>query len=233
MSFLIFFAGTGNPLLTILSQILIYPITIIIYDAGEKLLNRFIFQDKSFDLRFSISPQADLPLHINGSAISVYAGGTLSNNTYKWFKVNSGLQTTVTGDSVFHPSTAGSYYAMISNTRTTHLKLKSDTVNYTVPGIENSINTAKKTFTPSVSTEDKVTIYPNPVKDVLNFTLANNTGNAAILIYDMNGKILSQTEQSIAAGNNISINTAKLSAGSYFIHVLMNGKEFTKQFIKE
>src|SRR6266540_2557783 len=31
-------------------------------------------------------PQANIPIHQNGNTLSVSAGGTLSNNTYKWFK---------------------------------------------------------------------------------------------------------------------------------------------------
>src|SRR6266498_4125914 len=32
------------------------------------------------------SPQANIPIHQNGNTLSVSAGGTLSNNTYKWFR---------------------------------------------------------------------------------------------------------------------------------------------------
>ena len=50
--------------------------------------------------------QANIPIHQNGNTLSVSAGGTLSNNTYKWFKceeTGSILVATIKGDSVFHP----------------------------------------------------------------------------------------------------------------------------------
>jgi hypothetical protein len=50
--------------------------------------------------------QARIPVHQNGNALSVSAGGTLSNNTYKWFKcgeTGTKIIATIAGDSVFHP----------------------------------------------------------------------------------------------------------------------------------
>jgi hypothetical protein len=32
-------------------------------------------------------PQANIPIHQNGSALSVYARGMLSNNTYQWISI--------------------------------------------------------------------------------------------------------------------------------------------------
>src|SRR6266498_659098 len=52
--------------------------------------------------------QAPIPVHQNGNALSVSAGGTLSNNTYRWF--TTGNTTIIRGDSVFHPSQSGRCY---------------------------------------------------------------------------------------------------------------------------
>jgi len=43
------------------------------------------------------------------------AGGTLSNNTCKWFMVGQTGNTTINGDSVFHPSQNGQYYVNVTN----------------------------------------------------------------------------------------------------------------------
>jgi hypothetical protein len=56
--------------------------------------------------------QKNIIIHQKGNALSVYAGGTLSNNTYKWFKVGGTapiLVATIKGDSVFHPAKSRRY----------------------------------------------------------------------------------------------------------------------------
>ncbi len=59
--------------------------------------------------------QNQLPLHQNGNKLSVYAGGTLSNNKYFWYKNNVLVQTKI-GDSTFTYSRAGTYKVTIENT---------------------------------------------------------------------------------------------------------------------
>ncbi|CAN5419076.1 hypothetical protein BH10BAC2_BH10BAC2_18410 [soil metagenome] len=75
-------------------------------------------------------PQAYIPLHQNNSALSVSAGGTLSNNTYEWFMVGQAEPTTITGDSVFTPTQNGQYYAAVTNSICTQLTLYTDTIDY-------------------------------------------------------------------------------------------------------
>jgi hypothetical protein len=50
--------------------------------------------------------QRRIAVHQNNNTLSVYAGGTLSNNTYKWFK-DGALVSTINGDSTFTPTAAG------------------------------------------------------------------------------------------------------------------------------
>src|SRR5438477_1776868 len=76
------------------------------------------------------SNQAPIPVHQNGTALSVSAGGTLSNNTYKWFMVGQTDTVIITGDSVFHPSQSGKYFAAVTNSVATQLTLYTDTVEY-------------------------------------------------------------------------------------------------------
>jgi len=76
------------------------------------------------------SNQALIPVHQNGNALSVSAGGTLSNNTYRWYP--AGNPTTIKGDSVFHPSQNGKYSAKVTNSIATHLTLYTDTIDYSV-----------------------------------------------------------------------------------------------------
>jgi hypothetical protein len=97
--------------------------------------NKFIFDGMELLVaqlspRFTYGPQAITPLHQNGNALFDYAGGTLSNNTYKWFSVETGDSVTIVGDSVFHPSQSGHYFAAVTNAICTQLTLHSDTIFY-------------------------------------------------------------------------------------------------------
>ena len=74
--------------------------------------------------------QASIPIHQNGNALFVSAGGTLSNNTYKWFHVGVTDSVTITGDSVFYPSEKGKYFAAITNSIAIQLTLYTDTIDY-------------------------------------------------------------------------------------------------------
>ncbi len=69
-------------------------------------------------------PQADIPLHTNGSTLSVSAGGTLSKNTYIWYNGNT-LITTKTGDSTLTISGEGDYNVAVTNSVANQLTLYS------------------------------------------------------------------------------------------------------------
>ncbi len=74
-----------------------------------------------------------LPLHFNGGILSVSAGGTLSNNTYRWYKDNQ-LMSTITGDSTFVPAQNGNYTVTVTNKVADKLTLFSDTFDvHTLP----------------------------------------------------------------------------------------------------
>ena len=96
--------------------------------------NRFLFsgiedlvKDHGNDSSLVIyKPQASIPIHESGSNLSVSAGGTLSNNTYKWYKGSSLVATNV-GDSTFAVQTAGQYSVSVTNALATQLTLYSDT----------------------------------------------------------------------------------------------------------
>jgi Leucine-rich repeat (LRR) protein len=96
--------------------------------------NRFTFDGMEFIVKNftypSYAPQANIHLHQSDSSLSVYAGGTLSNNTYKWFMVGKTSSLTIKGDSVFRPADHGRYYAQVTNSICIDLTLYTDTVEY-------------------------------------------------------------------------------------------------------
>jgi Leucine-rich repeat (LRR) protein len=73
------------------------------------------------------SPQDTvLPLQISNK-LAVSAGGTLTNNTYNWYKGDT-LVATISGDSKYKPAAPGRYSAAVTNSIATQLTLYSDTV---------------------------------------------------------------------------------------------------------
>src|SRR5262249_6542304 len=83
-----------------------------------------------FQYPVSYSPQANIFLHQSNNSLSASAGGTLSNNTYRWYLVDSSGSKTIAGDSVFYPSQNAKYCAAVTNSICTQLTLYTDTIFY-------------------------------------------------------------------------------------------------------
>jgi hypothetical protein len=62
------------------------------------------------------SPQADLPLIQNGNILSVDAGGSLTHNTYTWYK-DGAVVATKTGDPTYTMTGVGNYSVSVDNTK--------------------------------------------------------------------------------------------------------------------
>lgn len=73
-------------------------------------------------------------------------------------------------------------------------------------------------------------VFPNPASDFLNVRLAEDTDNAILQIFDLQGKVVS--EKTIS-GLQPRLDTRSLSAGAYFIRVWQGGKIGVGKFIKE
>lgn len=73
-------------------------------------------------------------------------------------------------------------------------------------------------------------IYPNPGRSKLNISLAQNTNDAKIEVYDILGKrIFAQSLTSI----NSSINVSRWNAGVYLVKITNKTGTQTKRFVKE
>src|SRR6266496_4125775 len=136
------------------------------------------------------SPQANIPIHQHGNALSVSAGGTLSNNTYKWFRCDGPgmppvLVATIKGDSVFHPSESGRYRVVVLNAVATQLKLFTSLYDYTAPN--NTLITSSENSLQQNGKTNLFRVYPNPAKDILH---VETSGTATFSLVDQSGKIL-------------------------------------------
>ncbi|MDR6462380.1 T9SS type A sorting domain-containing protein [Chryseobacterium sediminis] len=83
-----------------------------------------------------------------------------------------------------------------------------------VLGIQDSRFTAKE-----------VSVYPNPVTDVIKITTSNKIKH--VEVYDMSGKRIEVT----LTGDQV--NVRNLSSGAYLLNVETEGKNFTEKFIKK
>ncbi|MFI5171218.1 MAG: lamin tail domain-containing protein [Chitinophagales bacterium] len=77
-----------------------------------------------------------------------------------------------------------------------------------------------------------ISVYPNPVFDILNIQLGENlSGNSALNIYDLNGReIINETD---IDNNLIQVNLDALVSGIYFIKLTTGAEIFTSSFVKE
>ncbi|MFY0483419.1 S8 family serine peptidase [Flavobacterium sp. PLA-1-15] len=74
----------------------------------------------------------------------------------------------------------------------------------------------------------KLSIYPNPTNNVLNFNLGDVASINNISIIDITGKVIS-TKFDL---NSKTIDVSNLQAGVYFVKFDSNGQSLTKKFIK-
>ncbi|MCF2219983.1 T9SS type A sorting domain-containing protein [Chryseobacterium sp. PS-8] len=134
-----------------------------------------------------------------------YAAG--NNGGYVSFKIKT-KSTLNIGDSF--SNTAKIYFdynaPIVTNTYTTT--------------VQNVLSTSEM-----VSKNNEVSIYPNPVKEVLNIQSKNEIVKAEI--YDASGRILSS-----ASVKENSMNVSELAKGNYIIKLSTKDKTFVQKFIK-
>lgn len=97
------------------------------------------------------APQKSIALKKDNDILSVSAGGTITNDTFRLFK-NGGLISTQTGDSIFSISGSGEYYISVTNRQAPQLTLFSDTLNYGI-GLADTTTTVTLNLSGSSTTE--------------------------------------------------------------------------------
>jgi len=82
-------------------------------------------------------------------------------------------------------------------------------------------------------TNNKVSIFPNPVNDVLNINLANgNDLPDGYRVYSLLGQLV-VSEKQMSHVSQLKIDVSSLSNGMYFIKILKNGDSMSLPFIKK
>ena len=88
------------------------------------------------------------------------------------------------------------------------------------------LHTEQSLGTPNFNDSNTLIMYPNPVKDVLNFQSNNFTTIKAVKIYDLQGKLILESA-------NETINVSHITNGLYLAKISTEEGEVTKKFIKE
>jgi PKD repeat protein len=79
---------------------------------------------------------------------------------------------------------------------------------------------------------DQIVLYPNPATDVLNIGLNDVSGSVTVNISNATGQIVRKMSSTIEANQKLTVNTASLPEGLYFVQVNCNGKMITGRFVK-
>jgi len=161
------------------------------------------------------SPQANISITQNGNVLKVVAGGTLSNNTYKWYK-NGVLYKTKTGNASLTVDSNGNYSVAVTNAIATQLTLYSDTVAVTNLLQQNNLSAI-------AATSNNFSIYPNPVKSIATISFTA-TGNYTIQLSDVSGNILQEKTIHASGKSIVNFNLSKYSGGVYFVSLISEGK---------
>lgn len=175
------------------------------------------YDTSSLNVTFKPLPQVTLTgnpdtICSNVNAFSL-TGGSPSGGVYSGTGISGGS---------FNPANAGAGAHLIY---------------YTYIDTASCANTSSETISVVVCTgisdldEDKIiTLYPNPVKDLLTVEFSSiDVNNLSLTVYDIAGK-----QQSISyklQPGKILIHTNALSAGIYWLKFNLNGKQLSRKFV--
>ncbi len=80
--------------------------------------------------------------------------------------------------------------------------------------------------------ENVLHVYPNPANAYVNILLPEGvTGSAALMVADITGKIVYNTQKSL--NGNITLNISGFSAGLYSVAIVHGGEKYVAMFVKD
>lgn len=79
---------------------------------------------------------------------------------------------------------------------------------------------------------EAVSVYPNPAKDVVNFSASlNGASSASVIVTDLAGRVVANAE--ITAGAELNLNIADFAEGTYMYSVVAGESVVTGKFTKQ
>ncbi len=79
--------------------------------------------------------------------------------------------------------------------------------------------------------QEKLSVFPNPVEDMVNFTLPESLNEYNFEVSDLTGRVVIKKSDMLNSGLN-SLNISSLPHGIYFIHVIGRDKEYSAKMLK-
>lgn len=159
------------------------------------------------------SPQANIHIIQTGNKLTVNVGGTLNNNTYKWYK-DGVLKKDVTGNNSFTTNGPGKYNVVVTNSVANQLTLFSDTL--IIPAFSKENN--------SIYFSGNNFIYPNPASKIVHVNLSEPaTDNSYCTIYNTEGKALIQKQLEFGV-TTAELSITKIPSGNYKLVVWENNR---------
>lgn len=157
------------------------------------------------------------PLNANevivGTELGVWYTNTFNNASPTWLQAYNGMR----------------------NVKVTDLDLKNDNKVFASTygrGIFSGLFTAAVLSNETFTNNENVSIYPNPVKDVLNINVKDFSGKVLVKIVDINGREV--YNQNVADFNNTNvINLESLASGIYILKLQGENLNYSKKIILE
>ena len=78
----------------------------------------------------------------------------------------------------------------------------------------------------------QISLYPNPVKDVLYLNLNQLAGEIKLSITDAIGKLIIENQKLDPPYEDYAINLSGIASGVYTLKLVVNGETFTAKFVK-
>lgn len=78
----------------------------------------------------------------------------------------------------------------------------------------------------------QISLYPNPVKDVLYLNLNQLAGEIKLSITDATGKLVIENQKLYPPYEDYAINLTGIASGVYTLKLVVNGETFTAKFVK-
>jgi hypothetical protein len=78
----------------------------------------------------------------------------------------------------------------------------------------------------------QISLYPNPVKDVLYLNLNQLAGEIKLSITDAVGKVIIENQKLYPPYEDYAINLSGIASGVYTLKLVVNGETFTAKFVK-
>ncbi|MBX2925471.1 MAG: leucine-rich repeat domain-containing protein [Chitinophagaceae bacterium] len=180
-------------------------------------------EDEEYKINFN--PQQRIPIINENPVLKAAAGGTLANNTYKWFK-NTGPFVTKTGDSTLTITTPGVYHCIVTNSVVPGVELRTHNANVSTVSGRKAGPASADNLAGNIT--GRLAVYPNPTGS--GFVYIKGLRQAeSVLLYNAAGQLVKQWQN---VNGNQQFNFGSITSGVYTIKVVERDKQTMLKFIK-